>query len=95
MAVIPEPEEITEEVLKDSLAVSVARALTSANKKAEEYEMNVEKSLVSITQEIQGSRDMLWCVHYGPKDYIGQRGGDLIVYVDPRDYTIRKVLQGQ
>ena len=95
MAVMPQAKKIEEEILNDSLAVSVARALTCANKKAGEYEMDIRQSLISITQEIQENKDMLWCVHYGPRDYIRRRGGDLIVYVDPQNYTIRKVLRGQ
>ena len=95
MAVMSKAKKIEEEILNDSLAVSVARALNSANKKAGEYDVDAKQSLISITQEIQENKDMFWCVHYGPKDYIHRRGGDLIVYVDPQDYTIRKVLRGQ
>ena len=95
MAVMSQAKKIEEEVLNDSLAVAVARALNSANKKAGEYELDIRQSLVSITQEIQENKDMLWRVHYGPRDYIRRRGGDLIIYVDPQDYTIRKVLRGQ
>ncbi|MBC8235005.1 hypothetical protein H8E77_36125 [bacterium] len=106
MILISGGKKIEEEVLNDSIAVSedgftrklvnhVARALTCANKKAEEYEMDIRQSLISITQEIQENKDMIWRVHYGPIDYIRRRGGDLIVYVDPHDYTIRKVLRGQ
>ena len=95
MSVTLQPPKIEEEVLNDSLAVAVARALNSANKKAGEYELDIRQSLVSITQEIQENKDMLWRVHYGPRDYIRRRGGDLIIYVDPQDYTIRKVLRGQ
>lgn len=91
MAVMPQPQKIEEEVLKDSLAVSVARALNSANKKAGEYEVDIRQSLISITQEVQENKDMLWRIHYGSKDYIRRRGGDLIVYIDSRDYTIRSI----
>lgn len=37
----------------------------------------------------------VWHVNYGPKDYIGQRGGDLIVEVNADDETISRVLRGQ
>ena len=68
--------KITDEVLKDSLALSVAGALTFANKKAEEYGIDLKQTLISIAQDTQEGKDMLWRVHYGPKDYIRRRGGE-------------------
>jgi hypothetical protein len=38
---------------------------------------------------------VLWRIHYGPKDYVGRRGGDLIIEVDPADASVKQVLRGQ
>ncbi len=81
MAVMPQAKKIEEEVLNDSLAVSVACALTCANKKAGEYEMDIKQSLISITQEIQENKDMLWRIHYRPLDFMRRSDDELIVYV--------------
>lgn len=32
---------------------------------------------------------LIWRVNYSPKDYVGRRGGDLIVEVDASDGTIK------
>ena len=37
----------------------------------------------------------LWRINYGPKDYGGRRGGDLIIDIDPTDASIKNVLWGQ
>ena len=50
-------------------------------------------SIISITQNFE--HGLRWRVNYGPKDYIGRRGGDLIVEVDATDMTIQQVLYGQ
>jgi len=85
---------LTADVLQDDLAVSLARALAVANKKARESGIDVPQSLITITQcSING--DSVWRINYGPKDYVGRRGGDLIVDVDPTDVSIKQVLRGQ
>ena len=55
--------------------------------------VDIERSLITITQEFEdGPR---WRFNYGPKDYVGRRGGDLIVDVDPADAMVKRTLRGQ
>jgi hypothetical protein len=84
---------LTNEVLQDDLAVFVACAVAAANKQARELGVDVSQSLITITQSFENGP--LWRVNYGPKDYVGRRGGDLIVDVDAADATIKQVLHGQ
>ncbi len=83
----------TNEVLEDNLAVFLARAVAAANERAREFGVDVSESLITITQSFEnGPR---WRVNYGPKNYVGRRGGDLIVDVDAADATVTQVLHGQ
>ena len=88
------PRMVTEEILKDPFVASVALSLSVANERAQEYGIDLTKYLISITQETTAEK-VLWRIHYGPKDYIHRRGGDLVIYVSPEDGTIQKVLRGQ
>ncbi len=85
---------LTADVLQDDMAVSLARVIASANKRARESGVDVIQSLVTITQHISNG-NLLWSVNYGSRDYVGRRGGDLIVEVDPADASIQQVLRGQ
>lgn len=86
-------ETLTADVLADDLAVLLARVLASANRRARELGVDVPQSLITITQSFaDGPR---WRVNYGPKDYIGRRGGDVMIEVDPADVSIKQVLRGQ
>ncbi len=85
---------ISAEVLKDEIAVSLARAMASANKRAVEEGVDVPQSLISITQ-LFFNGDTFWRINYGPKDYVGRRGGDLIIEVDQSGANINHVLWGQ
>ena len=38
---------------------------------------------------------LLWRVNYGPKEYVGRRGGDLLLEVDPSDASVKRVQWGQ
>ena len=82
------------DVLEDPVAVSLARAIATANKQARELGVNAEQCLITITQLLSDG-GLLWWINYGPKDYIGGRGGDLIIEVDPSDASIKRVLWGQ
>lgn len=82
------------EVLQDDLAVSLARAMAVANKKARELGIDVFQSLISITQYMLNGSSV-WRINYGPKDYVNRRGGDVLIEVDMHDATIKKVLYGQ
>ena len=85
---------LTAEVLQDHVAVSLACTIATANKRARELGVDVIQSLITITQHISNGT-LLWRVNYGPRDYVGRRGGDLIIEVDPFDASIRQVLLGQ
>ena len=85
---------LTADVLQDELAVSLARVVAAANARAREAGIDLRQSLITITQQILES-GLIWRVNYGPKDYIGRRGGDFIVEVDPSNVSIKRVLRGQ
>ena len=85
---------LTEDVLQDDIAVSLARAIATANKHARELGVDVIQSLITVTQH-SFNDDLLWRINYGPKDYLGRRGGDLIIEVVPDDASIKRVLKGQ
>ena len=80
--------------LQDEIAVSVARILASANRKAKELGVDVKESLITVSQHL-AKGVWLWRVHYGTKDYVGRRGGDLMIDVDPTNADIKQILHGQ
>lgn len=84
---------LTAEVLQDELAISLARIVAAANKSARDEGVNIAESLVTITQISNG--DLYWRVNYGVKDYINQRGGDVIIDVEASDLSIKRVMRGQ
>lgn len=84
---------LSADVLEDDMAVSLARVLAAANRRARELNVDVPQSLISITQVIDNGPS--WRINYGPKDYIGRRGGDLVIEVDATDASIKQVLHGQ
>jgi hypothetical protein len=85
---------LSKETLQDEIAVSVARILASANRKAKELGVDVKTSLITVSQHL--AKDVwLWRVHYGARDYIGRRGGDLMIDVDPANADIKQILRGQ
>jgi hypothetical protein len=84
---------LTAEVLQDELAISLARIVAAANKSARDEGVNIAESLVTITQISNG--DIYWRVNYGVKDYINQRGGDVIIDVEASDLSIKRVMRGQ
>src|SRR5438034_3471964 len=67
-----------EAMQQDRLVMSVARALALANEAALAQATDPDNSLVTISEETS-SAGRLWRIHYGPRDYVGRRGGDLIV----------------
>ena len=76
------------------LVASVARALTLANDAASARGTDPADSLVTISEE-GSSAGRVWRIHYGPRDYIGCRGGDLIVLVDEDSDAVQRVMRGQ
>jgi hypothetical protein len=85
---------LTAEVLQDDIAVSLARAIATANRRARELGVDVLQSLITVTQQVSNGIP-LWRINYGPKDYVGRRGGDLIIEVDSYNASIKQVLRGQ
>jgi|YNPNPStandDraft_1061719.scaffolds.fasta_scaffold105794_1 hypothetical protein len=85
---------LTAEVLEDQMAMSLARVLAIANKYARTLGIEVTQSLITITQRVSDDQ-VLWRINYGAKDYVGRRGGDLIIEIDPLSASVRQVLQGQ
>lgn len=82
------------EITQDDVAVSVARAITVANRRARELGIDVRQSLITINQHFSNGNSF-WRINYGPKNYIGQRGGDLIIEVEQRNAIISQILWGQ
>jgi hypothetical protein len=85
---------LSPDVLQDDIAVGIARVIAVANKRARELNIDVLQSIISLTQHPQHDA-WVWRVNYGAKDYIGRRGSDLMVEVNPEDITIKRVLWGQ
>jgi hypothetical protein len=85
---------LSPDVLQDDVAVTIARVIASANKRARELNVDVMQSIISLTQHSQDG-SWVWRVNYGAKDYVGRRGGDLMVEVNPEDASIQRVLWGQ
>jgi len=88
------PTVSLEEMQQDHLVMSVARALALANETALAEGTSPTDSLVTITEETS-SAGRLWRIHYGPRDYVGRRGGDLIVLVDERRDVVQRIIRGQ
>ena len=85
---------LSDETLQDEIAVSVARILASANRRANELGVDVKCSLITVSQHLVKGV-WLWRVHYGTRDYVGRRGGDLMIDVDPTKADIKQILRGQ
>lgn len=85
---------LSDETLQDEIAVSVALVLASANRKAKELGVDVQTSLITVSQHLTKGI-WLWRVHYGARDYVGRRGGDLIIDIDPANADIKQILRGQ
>lgn len=81
------------EMQDDQLVMSVARALTLANGAAIAHGAAPADFLVTITEE-PSQAGGVWRIHYGPRDFISRRGGDITVIVDERKAEVR-VVRGQ
>ena len=88
------PDKPTAEVYQDEIAVTLANVLATANKRASALGIDVAESLLTITQRMANDV-MIWRINYGPKEYINQRGGDLIVDVAAYSGEVEQVLWGQ
>ncbi len=85
---------LNHEACKDDLVVSLANAVTAANRCAREAGVDFADSLIAVSQCISGGQPV-WRVNYGPRDYQLRRGGDLVVDVDPVANSVLRVLRGQ
>ncbi len=83
-----------EEIEQDPLVMSVARAFAVANEAAIAEGSLPSESLVTISEETS-SMGEVWRFHYGPRDYVNCRGGDLMVFVDKRSALVKRILRGQ
>jgi hypothetical protein len=83
-----------EAMQQDHLVMAVARALALANEAALSQGTDPASSLVAITEE-PSSAGRLWRIHYGSRDYVGRRGGDLIVIVDECSRAVQRIIRGQ
>ena len=84
---------LSSDVLQDDLAVTLARVMAAANKRARELGVDILQSFITITQQFDNGIN--WRVNYGARDYINQRGGDVIIEVNGEDMKINQVLRGQ
>jgi hypothetical protein len=84
---------LTADVLQDDMAVTLARVMATANKRARELGVDVLQSFVTISQQFDNG--LSWRVNYGARDYVNQRGGDLMIEVNAEDMQIRQALRGQ
>lgn len=83
-----------DEIQQDEMVMSVAWALKLANDAALAHGVDPAISTVTITAE-PSQPTSVWRVHYGPRDYISRRGGDLLVTVDTSVGKVERVLRGQ
>ena len=83
-----------EAIQEDRRAMSLATALAAANRAALAHGTSPDDSLITVNEEISDS-GKTWSINYCPKDYIKQRGGDLVVRVDELSGDVREVLHGQ
>jgi hypothetical protein len=83
-----------ETIQRDQLAMAVAGALAVANQTAIREGINVPDALVTITEETDAA-GRYWRIHYGPRDYVRRRGGDLIVLVEDATGNVKQILRGQ
>ena len=88
------PTLTLEAMQQDNLVMSVARALILANEAALEQGTEPADSLVTITEE-SSPTGRLWHIHYGPRDYIDRRGGDLTVLVEEGSEAVQRIIRGQ
>ena len=83
-----------DEMQQDHLVMSVAKALALANEAVLTRGTKPADSLVTITEE-SSLAGRLWRIHCGPREYLGRRGGDLIVLVEEGSGSVQRVIRGQ
>jgi hypothetical protein len=83
-----------QDIQQDKLAMAVARAVAIANEAAASQGLDPAGALVTITEE-SSPPQRLWRIHYGPRDYMNRRGGDLIILVDENAGAVQRIIRGQ
>ena len=81
-------------IQQDDLALAVAKALAVANDAATSEGIETSQSLVTISEE-SSPPARAWRIHYGPRNFQNQRGGDLIVIVDENAGAVQRIIHGQ
>ena len=83
-----------EVIERDPVALRVAGVLALANEAAEANGMSPAETRITISEVEVDSRPC-WRVHYGPRDYLRTRGGDLLVFIERDATAVIEVLVGQ
>jgi len=83
-----------DEIQLDGVAMSIARAVRLANETAQTHGTRPLDSLITISEETT-SDGRQWRIHYGARDFVNHRGGDLIVLIDEHGDAVQSVLRGQ
>ena len=76
---------------RDPVAMRVAGVLALANESATANGMSPFESRIAISED-EIDDHPCWRVHYGPRDYLGTRGGDLLVFINLEATVVLKVL---
>ena len=56
--------------------------------------LKLRRAWLTVT-EYPGQDYTCWRINYGSRDYLGRRGGDLMVEVGLNDGQVKRVLRGQ
>lgn len=88
---------VSERVLNDATAVSVAEAVAVANETAQQAGINTKERQVTVRQSSASDGMTLWRISYLPITPPGvfSRGGDYIVDVNALDGTVVRSVKGQ
>ena len=85
---------LTDSVLRDDIALTVAKVLSVANERAQAAGINAVDSVISVNQSPR-TEGGTWQVEYGPQNAVGHRGGGLTVEVAADGETVVQLLRGQ
>ena len=80
--------------LHDEMALSLANVVTLANRTAIAHGKSIDGCIVTITED-RPPPSRHWQIHFGPRDYVSRRGGDLTVFVDEQANQVCRILRGQ
>ena len=86
--------DLPDDVPLDPLAVSLAKMIAAANLRAREFGIEASQSLITIAQRLSADKT-LWRINYGVKDFVGRRGGDLVIDMNDADCSVDMVSRGQ